>query len=127
MPKEIGKPYTTPAERLEIAHKIFELSEFVFKDGKVKKAMTLLEACDKVGVPYQTFQKWYGSDKMVKDLSNAYKVNRINHMRHQAKGTVEKALYGELKLKDKERVDIALRFLEKTDEDFKDRKEVTVS
>ena len=89
--------------------------------------MSLLEACDKVGVPYGTFQKWYGSDKMVKDLSDAYKVNRLHHMRHQAKGTVEKALYGDLKLKDKERVDIALRFLEKTDEDFKDRKEVTVS
>ena len=31
-----------------------------------------------------------------------------------------------MKLKDKEKVDIALRFLEKTDEDFKERKEIKI-
>jgi hypothetical protein len=89
--------------------------------------MTMLEACEKVGISYKTFANWYKIDKMICDLAEAHKNNRIAHMRHQARGTVEKALYGELKLKDKEKVDIALRFLEKTDEDFKDRKELNVT
>lgn len=117
----------TPAERLEIANKIFELTELVFKWGKIQKSMTMIEACEKVGISYKTFANWYKIDKMIADLAEVHKNNRMAHMRHQAKWTVEKALYWEMKLKDKERVDIALRFLEKTDEDFKDRKEVTVS
>ena len=89
--------------------------------------MTLLSACDSVGIDYSTFQKWLATDTMISDLNAVHKNNRLAHMRHTAKGEVEKALYGELKLKDKERVDIALRFLEKVDEDFKDRKEVSVT
>lgn len=119
-------PTYTAAERIEIANKIFSLTELCFKDWKIKKQMTLIEATEQVGIHYQTFQKWLASDKMIADMNIAHKNNRLAHMRHQAKWQVELALYGQLKLKDKERVDIALRFLEKVDEDFKDRKEITI-
>lgn len=117
----------TIAERLEIAKKIILATELVFKGGKLQKGMGLAEACESIWIQYQTYLGWTKRDPMIRDLSEISKNNRLTHMRHQAKRQVEDALYGNLKLKDKEKVDIALRFLEKVDEDFRERKEISIN
>ena len=86
------KKYTA-GERMELSIEIFRLSSLVFKGGKLQKAMGLLEACEKVGVEYITFNHWLKSDAMIKEAYEQYNVNRVAHMRHQAKSQVEKALY----------------------------------
>lgn len=117
----------TPAERIEVANKVFQLTDVCFKKGKIQKSMPILEALDIVDISFQTWNYWMKTDATLNDMYETYKRNRLEHMRHQAKKQVEAALYGELKLKDKEKVDIALRFLEKVDDEFKDRKEITVT
>lgn len=120
------KRYTS-AERMELAHEIFRLSSLVFKNWKIQKTVSLEEACEAVWLKYITFNTWVKSDPMIKDAYEAYNINRLAQMKWQAKTQVEKALFWEMKLKDIEKVNIALRFLEKVDEDFKDKKEIKVT
>jgi hypothetical protein len=116
----------SPDERVAIVQSLLKLTSLEYIDGKLKKRMGITEACEKIGVAYDTVAKWRKENPSIDEMFTAHKASRSSQMRYQAKTNVEKALYGHMKLKDKEVVDISLRFLEKTDDEFKDRKEISI-
>ena len=107
-----------------ILYEILKLTNFRYEKGKLVKGMSLIAACEEAGITHQTFSKWRREDPEFAKIYEDSKSAMLELMRYQAKSIVNEALYGNLKLKDSERVNISLRFLEKTDEEFKDKKEL---
>ena len=123
----MGQRHYSRPERMGILYNILKLTAPTYKNGKMVKGMNLVAACYESGTTHQTFSSWLRKDKEFSDIYENSKKWMTEVMRFQARSIVQDALMGHLKLKDKEKVDISLRFLEKTDEEFKERKEIEVT
>jgi hypothetical protein len=84
--------------------------------------MTILEACNHVGISDMTFRNWRQEDKKLHDYYESTKRARKemahSSMRDLAMNNVFNAISGQVKLRPKEMVEVSLRYLEKTDESF---------
>lgn len=88
--------------------------------------MNIGAACAEEGITHQLFRMWLRADPTLMALYEENRQAKVDLMRSYARGIVMDALSGGMKLKDKEKVDISLRFLEKTDDAWKDKHEIEV-
>lgn len=123
------KPYAKKTEatkdvrsRLSIVEEICMLTAPKWNGSKMVRWMTILEACNKVWISDMTFRNWRQEDKKIHDYYESTKKARKemahSSMRDYAMNNVFNVLSWQVKLRQKELVDVSLRYLEKTDESF---------
>lgn len=118
--------YRNSIDKINIITRILSRTTPTYKDGKVKKDMNIGAACAEEGITHQHFRKWLRDDPYLMRMYEENVAAKLELMRSMAKNHILEALGGGKKLKDKEMVDISLRFLEKTDDAWRDKHELEV-
>ena len=95
-------------------------------DDKGKKigGMTIEEACRNVGIHPSRWYAILDADSSFRKLYDDARAKRKEIMIDKAMSNVEAAIYGKEKLRPIDKVNVSMRFLEKTSNDFKDKVEI---
>lgn len=108
--------------RLSVVEEICMLTAPQWNWKKMTRWMTIMEACNHVGISDMTFRNWRQEDKKLHDYYESTKRARKemahSSMRDLAMNNVFNAISWQVKLRPKEMVEVSLRYLEKTDESF---------
>ena len=75
----------------------------------------MAQACKEMNVTPQTINNWRRKDATLDKIWSDSEAARREYMRHTSLTIIEKALYGDTRLKPKEQIDIAFRALDRVD------------
>ena len=123
------KPYARSTEatkevrpRLEIVEEILMLTTPKWNWKKFRATMTLKEACDKVWISDMTLRNWRQENPKIWEYFNNMKLARKemvhNMMETAALENVMEWLWGWVKLRPLDKINISLRYLEKASPEF---------
>lgn len=131
MPKKIAvkKKSWQPTDylsRADVVGKILTLTYPMVDWDKMKKPMTLKDACNSMGLTYATFCNRRRQDPILERKFQEITESRRELMQHYAEDKIEKALTWELKLRPWDQVNTAFRLLEKTHKKYQPKQELEV-
>lgn len=89
--------------------------------------MDIKHVLSEFGIMPARFYHWMNRNPAFKEIYEEGRKGLLEATRTTARALVEAGINGELKLKDSEKVNLAMRLLEKTDDEFKDKKEVELN
>lgn len=108
--------------RLEIVESILMNTSPKWNGKKFRPAMTLKEACEKEWISDMTLRTWRYENPKIGEYFNAMKIARkdmIHHMMEEAAmQNVMEGIGGGVKLRPLDKINISLRYLEKTSPEF---------
>lgn len=108
--------------RVSIVEEIATLTAPVWDWKKYKKKMTIEEACSHVGISWMTFRNWRQEDERIKRLWNETVASRKEFihstMENAALNNVMEWVTWAVKLRPLDKINVSLRYLEKTSPEF---------
>ena len=104
--------------KIDILDQILTLQYPIICDGKIKKGLSLDQACEKVWITAKTFYSRRRNDIVLDEKYNEIKEMRNDMMREKAKNNIFEAIDWTTKLRPKEKIEFSFRYLEKTSPEF---------
>ena len=102
----------------DIMDKVLTLTYPINDWSKIKKAMTLEQACKECGITSMTLHNWMRADQSLRRIWDEAQSTRKEVMTMKSKENIFKAIEWEMGLRKKDVVDVSFRYLEKTSKEF---------
>lgn len=127
--KKALKPYERKSEytkdlkpRLQVVEEILMYTTPKWNWKKFTPQMTLQEACEKAWISYYTFRDWKQADekirRYVQEVKAARKESTHTMMEEFALNNVMEGISWAVKLRPMDKINVSLRYLEKTSPEF---------
>lgn len=113
-------------DRTDKINTILTLTYPTVVEGKLKKPMTIADACASVDMTYMTLRNWLKADPVLAARFNEIQEYRRELMQSYAEDKIEDALTWKLKLRPADQVNTAFRLLEKTHKKYQPKQELEV-